>query len=246
MDYKKAILSRISRRSYTSELPTIDQVMILRDIVERTNLREGLNIQLMIDENQGFQGIKGGYGTFSGVRNYIALVGPAGDPLIEEKLGYYGEELVLTCEMLGLGTCWVGGTFDKKKCRCTVEKGQIFRCAIVFGRVKPKETNKEKIIRKSMHKLVKSKKIEDLFYSEEEPPNWFIEGIRMVSKAPSTMNKQPVKFYYSGGNVNARVKEPNPLNMYDLGIAKFHFQVGAGKGHWEFGNGGLFFREEEF
>ena len=59
MDYKKAILSRISRRSYTSELPTIDQVMILRDIVERTNLREGLNIQLMIDENQGFQGIKG-------------------------------------------------------------------------------------------------------------------------------------------------------------------------------------------
>lgn len=245
MDYKKAILSRKSRRSYTDELPTIDQIMILRDIVERANSNEGLHIQLMVDEKQGFRGIKAAYGVFSGVRNYIALVGSARDPHVEEKLGYYGEELVLTCEMLGLGTCWVGGTFDRKKCRCIVENGEIFRCAIVFGRVKQKETSKEKLIRSGMHKIVKDKKIEELFYSEEEPPNWFIEGMRMVARAPSAMNRRPVKFYYSGGNVNARVKEPNQMNMYDLGIAKFHFQTGAGNGHWEFGNGGLFTREDD-
>lgn len=245
MNYKKAVLSRISRRSYTSELPSIDQVMILRDLVEKTNKSEGLNIQLMVDESDGFGGIKAGYGLFTGVKNYIALVGPRRDPYVDEKLGYFGEKLVLICEMLGLGTCWVGGTFDRKKCKCKVKEDEVFRCAIVFGNVNPKSSAKESVIRASMHKVQKGKKIEELFYSEEEPPNWFIEGMRMVQKAPSAMNKMPVMFYYSDSNVSAKIKNPNLMNMYDLGIAKLHFEIGAEKGHWEFGNGGHFIKDDK-
>ncbi len=237
MNYKKAIMTRVSRRSYTSELPSIEKVLFLREEIERINKEENLSIQLMIDESNGFGGIAG-YGMFKGVRNYVALIGSARDPFIDEKLGYFGERILLLCETLGLGTCWVGGTFDKKKCRCKVADDEVFRCAIVFGNVKTKTTPRENAIRNGMHKVKKRKAIMDLFYSEEEPPNWFIEGMKMVQRAPSARNKMPVFFYYSGGNVTARIKEPTIMNYYDLGIAKLHFEIGAQNGHFEFGNGG--------
>lgn len=244
MSYKQAILSRISRRSFVWKLPSIDQVKILRDMIEDINEKENTNIQLFIDESAGFEGIKSSYGLFKDVRNYIALVGSSNDENIHEKLGYYGEKLVLTCEMLGLGSCWVGGTFDKEKCKCNVGEDEVFVCAIVFGNTKTKATTKEKIVRSAFHKVKKTKPITELFYSEEEPPNWFIEGMRMVQKAPSALNKMPTRFYYSGGNVSAKIKNPTTMQLYDLGIAKFHFEVGADGGSWKFGNGGLFIRDE--
>jgi hypothetical protein len=44
------------------------------------------------------------YGKFIGVKNYIALVGPKSS-VQEERLGYYGEQIVLKAQKLGLNTC---------------------------------------------------------------------------------------------------------------------------------------------
>lgn len=49
------------------------------------------------------------HGEFSGVRNYIAMIGKKG-PTLEESCGYYGERLVLLAQQLGLNTCWVAMT----------------------------------------------------------------------------------------------------------------------------------------
>ncbi len=246
MSYKQAILTRQSRRSFTKELPTIDQIKRLRECIEKTNDENGLNIQLMIDEEAGFSSFKSCYGVLTGVKNYIALVGPKEDENIHEKLGYFGEKLLLECENLGMGTCWVGGTFDREQCRCKVEEDEAFHCVIAFGNVKKNQTPKEKIMRNVFHTLNKTKKIENLFYSENDTvPNWFIEGMRMVQRAPSAINRMPVMFYYSYGNVYAKVKEPKVVELYDLGIAKAHFEIGAQCGTWEFGNGGVFIKDDE-
>lgn len=246
MKFKRAILSRQSRRSFKKELPPIDKIRQIRDRVDEINDENNLNIQVMIDERDGFVGLTSHYGFFTNVKNYIALVGPKDDENIHEKLGYYGEQILLLCEDLGLGTCWVGGTFNKDKCKCKVSDDEIYSCAIVFGIPTNIVTPKEKLIRGTLHSLKKTKTIENLFYSEQtQPPNWFIEGMRMVQRAPSALNKMPVMFFFSDGNVYAKVKEPKTLELYDLGIAKFHFEVGAQCGKFEFGNGGTFVKDRD-
>lgn len=245
MFYREAIMRRKSRRSFVGKLPSISHVKMIRDIIEEINANNNLSIQIIIDQPAGFKGVTATYGMFSGVKNYIALIGPKDDPNVHEKLGFFGEQILLICEILGYGTCWVGGTFDKKKCKCKVEENEVFECAIVFGNVKKNHSLKEKALEKAIHAVKKRPKLQDLFYSQENPPNWFIEGMRMVQRAPSALNKMPVKFFYSGDGVMAKVKNPKIINYYDLGIAKFHFQVGADNGEWDFGNGGLFLINEE-
>ncbi|MBQ9179184.1 MAG: hypothetical protein IJ132_00085 [Firmicutes bacterium] len=68
--------------------------------------------------------------------------------------------------------------------------------------------------------------------------------MRYAVKAPSAQTRQPVKFHCDGEAVTARVKEENRYDLVDLGIAKLHFEIGAGGGTWEFGNGGLFTKAE--
>ena len=243
MFYREAIMKRQSRRSFTNKLPDIEHIKLIQGVIDDINEEENLSIQLMVDQADGFKGLTASYGMFKGVRNYIALIGPKDDPNIHEKLGYFGEQILLTCEVLGYGTCWVGGTFDRKKCKCKVEDNEVFVCAIVFGNVKRNTTVREKAVEKALHGVNKSPKLTDLFHTEETPPNWFIEGMRMVSRAPSALNKMPVKFFYSGDSVMAKVKNPKTINYYDLGIAKFHFKAGAENGHWDFGNGGIYLRD---
>lgn len=245
MFYREAIMRRRSRRSFTGKLPDISHVKMIKNIIDEINEDNNLSIQMIIDEPAGFSGIKSTYGMFNGVKNYIALVGPKSDENVHEKLGYFGEQILLTCEVLGYGTCWVGGTFDRDKCKCKVDEDEVFVCAIVFGNVRKNTSIREKAVTKALHSVTKKPKLKELFHAREEVPNWFIEGMRMVERAPSALNKMPVKFFYSGDGVMAKVKNPKVINYYDLGIAKFHFKIGAEEGTWDFGNGGIFLRDEE-
>ena len=47
------------------------------------------------------------------MNNYLVFAGPENDPDLDEKCGYYGERIILTATTMGLGTCWVGGTYDR-------------------------------------------------------------------------------------------------------------------------------------
>ena len=107
-----------------------------------------------------------------------------------------------------------------------------------MGNVKEKPSPKERAITKAIKR--KTKEIKDMLVAEEQPENWVVDGMRCVVKAPSARNKQPVTFYYSDGIVAAKVKKEGNFELFDLGIAKLHFEIGAGRGCWEFGNGGIF------
>lgn len=63
------------------------------------------------------------YNKFSGVKNYVAIVGNK-DSNLAEKAGYYGEQLVLFAQVLGLNTCWVGMTFKKIKDAFKINKNE--------------------------------------------------------------------------------------------------------------------------
>lgn len=108
----EAIKARHSVRKYIDKPIETTKVATLRAEVEKLNAESGLNIQLVLDEPKCFSTGMWKYGRFSGVNNYFVMAGPKGKEA-EEKIGYYGEKLVLLAQTLGLNTCWVGLTYKK-------------------------------------------------------------------------------------------------------------------------------------
>ena len=79
----------------------------------------------------------------------------------------------------------------------------------------------------------------------EAAPDWFKSGVEAAMKAPSAMNRQPITFSYNPADDTAAAHidqsaEDEHHAFNDMGIAKLHFQIGAGQGQWAWGDGGLF------
>ena len=235
MLYQDAINIRTSRRSYLPELVDFGCLNKLRALIDEYNQKAGLNMQLVVNRNEAFKGLLKSFGIFSGVMNYIGMIANKEDEHSQEKLGYYGQLIVLQATEMRLGTCWVSGTFDRKSCPFELSENEYIECVITFGNVENERSAKEKLIRSVSHR--KSKKAEDIYISDVPIPTWFQSGIRSVLKAPSAMNRQPVTFTYKDGSVVASVKDLSIAGMaLDLGIAKLHFELGASGGEWEWGN----------
>ena len=110
MTEKEAIVARHSVRQYIEKLIEAEKIEELKALIEECNRVGGTHIQLVTDEPKAFEGGMAKYGKFSGINNYIAVVGKKGDDV---NLGYYGEKIVLRAQILGLNTCWVGLSFSK-------------------------------------------------------------------------------------------------------------------------------------
>lgn len=222
----EAIHLRYSRRSYRDIPISAADLDILQAALVRCNKESGLNIQLIEDGSSAFKGLLKSYGMFSGVRSFIALVGKPEDTNLKEKAGYYGELLVLEATKLGLGTCWVGGTYDRKHCPCTIGEEEALVSVITVGYALEKQDFREKLIYKLTHR--KSKPLAEFYTADAKVPDWFLSGMEAVRKAPSAVNAQPVRAkYHNNGRVTLFVKDPGQYRLVDLGIAKLHFETGA-------------------
>ncbi|HWQ80144.1 MAG TPA: nitroreductase family protein [Anaerovoracaceae bacterium] len=235
MDYKDAVNRRCSRRKYTAK--EIDKTLVrkLMSSIEKYNEAAGLRIQLITNNGDAFDGFRKSYGMFSGVRNYLALVGKCRDKDRMEKEGYFGEKLVLEATAMGLSTCWVGSSYDKASCVCDIRNDETLDCAIVIGYTEEKHSLREKFMESVTHR--KSKTVEQMVKCDMPMvPGWFTEGMKAVQRAPSARNLQPVLFSYQNGIVTAGVPGSAERSMIDLGIAKLHFEIGAGGGNWHWGS----------
>lgn len=240
MTITQAIEKRKSRRTYSDKPISPEHTALLRSRIDEYNQRSGLTIRLVEKGASAFAGIRKSYGMFKGVRSFFVMKGPAGDPHLKEKIGYYGELLVLEATALGLGTCWVGGTFDPSGIRRS--SGEELVCVITVGPVPSSETARERLIYKAIHRGTKT--IDQLSMVTGTPPAWFQRGMKAVQKAPSTRNTQKVLFTYENGSLRASVPDTYKFDLVDLGIAKLHFSLAA-KGRFEIGNGGSYIPPEK-
>lgn len=231
---RQAILARISRRNFTSE-PIVQEQQI-REKIAQINAESGLNIAYMEDGSEAFASLRKSYGMFSGVRTLIVLKGQPQEHLAE-KIGYYGEELVLFLTDLNLGTCWVAGTFDRSK--VAVPEGESMLCVIPVG-VTKEPGGKEKFLRRAISKNRKSAESRLIGYAAA--PDWAKAGIEAVRYAPSAVNSQKPVFRWEGNTLTASVPDTAAITMVDLGIAKKHFEIEAG-GTFAFGNGAALTKE---
>ena len=169
MEIMKIIEARHSVRQYTEKEIEADKRKELDDLCSKINEQAGMNIQIIYDEPKCFNGMMAHYGKFSGVSDYIAVVGPKGQDL-DEKAGYYGEILVLKAQELGLNTCWVAMTHGKS--RAVIGKGQkqAIIIALGYGQTQGQAHN--------------SKDISALAKITEESPEWYKNGVKAPASLP--------------------------------------------------------------
>lgn len=215
MTEKEAMTARHAVRAYEERALGEDVADLLEDEIARCNTESGLNIQLVLNEPEAFGGFMARYGKFSGVTSYIALVGKKEENL-DEKVGYYGERLVLLAQRLGLNTCWVAMTYKKVKTAFKVNKGEKLRMVISLGYGKTQGVPH------------KSKDVSEVSNVSANSPEWFVSGVKAALLAPTAMNQQKFFFKIDGETVSAKAGT-GFYSKVDLGIAKYHFEVGSGK-----------------
>ena len=241
MTLTEAIDIRRSRRKYLDIPVEPEKIERLRLLAHDFSKIDGIRIELIVDNGDAFKGLLRSYGMFSGVKNYAVLIGSLKDFLAIEKLGYYGELFMLNAVTMGLGTCWVAGTFSLKHCPVKFSGEEMVYCTITFGYANEQFSKREKLVYSLTHR--KTKTIEEMMEADAPVPGWFMQGMNAVQKAPSAVNRQPIMFSYLEGKTRAGIKNRNDANsILDMGIAKLHFELGAAKspealnGKWNFGN----------
>lgn len=225
MTLLEAIETRHSVRKYINkEIPT-DIIVALQDKIEECNKVGNLNIQLVLNETRAFTGMLS-YGSFSGVKNYLVMVGKKAKDL-DERVGYYGEQLVLYAQTLGLNTCWVGLSYRKVPEAYNVGKEEKLVCMIALGYGETQGVS---------HKI---KTVEQVSNASDITPSWFKKGVEAALLAPTAVNQQKFSFEHVGVKNNRhqiRAKKGFSMIGYtkmDLGIAKYHFEVGAGQDNFD-------------
>ena len=210
-----------------------DVVKELEEQMANLNQEGNLHIQLVLNEPKAFQGTLAKYGKFRGVTNYIVMAGKKSDDL-DERIGYYGEHLVLLAQTLGLNTCWVGLSYSKIPETYVLDEGEKIACYIAIGYgetqgVGHKIKTVEQVSRSAVRTLGSSKNASDI------TPSWFKKGVEAALLAPTAVNQQKFLFEYVGmSNNRHQVRAKRGFSMIgytkmDLGIAKYHFEIGAGK-----------------
>ena len=221
MTIQEAIEARHSVRAY-KEQPLEEAVAkVLIDKIAELNQEGRLHMQLIQNEPKAFQGKLAKYGSFRNVTSYIVMAGKKAEDL-DERIGYYGEHLVLFAQTLGLNTCWVGLSYSKVPGTYVLEEGENIACYIALGYGQTQGVG---------HKI---KTVEQVSNASDITPSWFKKGVEAALLAPTAVNQQKFSFEYVGMSNNrhqVRAKKGFSMIGYakmDLGIAKYHFEIGAG------------------
>ncbi len=195
----------------------------LREEIDACNRQGDLSMRLVTDEPRAFRSFLAHYGKFSGVENYIVAAGRAA-PDLEERVGYYGERVVLAAQALGLNSCWVALTVSKRWAKRAAElsSGEKLVCVIALGYGKTQGVEH------------KSKRLWEVGGGEGFPA-WYNRGVAAALLAPTALNQQKFRFSLVGDGVVRLERTKGFYSDVDLGIVRQHFEEGAGRENfrWE-------------
>jgi nitroreductase len=226
MTLEEAIEARHSVRAYKEQPLAENVVKVLEEKIAVLNREGKLHIQLIQNEPKAFLGTMAKYGKFRNVGNYIVMAGQKADDL-DERVGYYGEQLVLLAQTLGLNTCWVGLSYSKVSGTYELGEDEKIACYIAIGYGESQGVS---------HKI---KTVEQVSNASDITPLWFKKGIEAALLAPTAVNQQKFSFEYIGmRNYRHQVRAKKGFSLIgftkmDLGIAKCHFEIRAGKENFE-------------
>ena len=227
MTLLEAIQARHSVRYYKQQQLSDDDARALQEKIDKVNREGRLHIQLIRNEPKAFLGPFARYGKFRGVTDYLVMAGVKAEDL-DERIGYYGEQLVLFAQTIGLNTCWVGLSYTKIPGTYVLNEGEVIQAYIAIGYGETQGVT---------HKI---KRIDQVSNVTDLTPGWFRRGVEAALLAPTAINQQKFSFEYlpaaDGKPAQVVAKRHFSLVGYtqmDLGIAKYHFEIGAGNENFQ-------------
>lgn len=219
MTIREAMEKRHMVRQYTDQAIPADIVELLRARIAENNKKYNLSLALVTGNSDGISGMAKLLLSRT-VNNYIVLAG-VDTPELDEKLGYCGADLILYAQTLGLNTWWVGGMFNGKGALENLGNKDVHVNGVIavgYGRTQGVPH--------------KSKTAAEISRYNGDAPQWFTDGVKALLYAPTALNKQPYLVKGEGNRVSISAGDGH-FSGIDLGIGKYHFEVGAGKENFE-------------
>ena len=193
-----------------------------------------------------------GLGTYGFIKNPSAfIIGAVEKGAMDlEGYGFLMERMVLFLTSLGVGSCWLGGSFNKSNFARKIKKtkSEIVPAVLAIGYMANSIGVVESVIRWSV-KAKKRKRFSDLFFRRDFEHSITIEkadpyhyALEMVRLAPSASNKQPWRVVQEGESDifhfflqrskgyyqrNKKWFQMEDLQRVDMGIAVAHFELSA-------------------
>lgn len=235
LDIEKSIRKRRSVRTYDKR--KVDLCMREKIMEYAEGLQNPLGPKVtfrLLDKASDPKGDKlGTYGIIKGAELYIGAKIKR-EEYAPEALGYDFERLVLYLTDMGLGTCWLGGTFNKGAFAeaMDVQDDEIFTIVSPIGYTADKMSLVEVMMRRGSGG---DKRLpwEELFYDGDfgkpiaagdadaafkagSVIGGYADVLEMVRLAPSAVNRQPWRIVVERGDVD--VEGVKAFHFYQSGI----------------------------
>jgi len=250
---EQAVKKRYSVRNYSEQQIEAEKVKAIELFVDGLDNPFGKEVTFhFLDNEMKGQKKLGTYGVIKGAKRFIGA-SITEEPMALEALGYELETVMLYLAHLGLGTCWLGGTFNRISFATAmeIEEGKLFPAITPYGysaaNMHRVETMMRKVIkadhRKPWNKLFFNRDFQTHLTKEEAGELEF--PLEMLRLGPSASNKQPWRILLKDGACHFyEYKEPGysdrftyDIQRIDMGIAAAHFDLSARekgmKGHFD-------------
>lgn len=215
MSYIDAIKDRHSVRNYRPDRIEASKVQKIQQMIDEVNNEGNLHLQFIENAGNTYNKLLNRAMGLGSAPSVIACVG-ADDETLDQRVGYFGERLVLELQEMGLNTCWAG-TFNRKTIPADISEGErlVISIAVGYG--------------KDHGKPHKSKSAEQVIVAEGERPYWFNRGVEMALLAPTAVNQQKFQIRLNADNSVDIVDKGGVFSQVDVGIVMHHFEIGSEK-----------------
>jgi len=241
---EEIIKKRISVRTYATKPITEEVKGNIKDYFNNlTNpFNSKVTFKLLESDTANHTAKLGTYGVIQGAKDYIGATVKEEEFAIE-ALGYEFEKLILYLTSIGLGTCWLGGTFKRSEFAkaMSIKDDDIFPAISPFGVASDKRSFTDKLVR-VLAKGDSRKPWTELFFNENfstplliDDAGIYEDSLEMVRLAPSASNKQPWRIvkgenryhFYEYKSPGYSKTFPYDIQRIDMGIAACHFHLTA-------------------
>ncbi len=246
------IQQRFSCRKYSREPIPTDLQQALRERMDqlRGNPHDpAMRFGLIAADGQDGKALRGlgTYGFIQDASGFVVGALKAGKQDLE-SYGYRLEQIVLAATNLGLGTCWLGGTFNKSAFarKIALQAGERIPAILAIGLMDDETQARQGVIRQRVngHRRIPW---EELFFDGDwglplarEDAGKYATALEMMRVAPSASNKQPWRILQVGGALHfflqrtpgyrslmTRLVRIDDMQRLDMGIAMCHFELTA-------------------